>query len=359
MIELERVFVSKKVFGKYTSTLEWYVKNDVWIDNCFKSTITDKAGNIIDIIDKIRPIPEKIKPDHIVPPPIEGEPPIDGTGKLWYFDPEYRSDMYLFEPVLEKPTTAWVIKVVFTSSVFDAETGKYIGKSNAPSKEHYEQVAERIFGKDFDIYRTGIKPIKTKIPSHYKFGTVDLNNVAPAMLKIWFKMMGATVIWKEFTTSAVQSIITDSSVQFFYCHAHGNPSSCDLYTAKQVEQWMGGRQPMRLAILNHCNVMDNTGPGTLSHVFRKGSMKGAATVGLIGPERYISIDWVSKFLFYIVGGEILKDAFDHARAAIPYATYGFYGDQNMKLAGEEVAPTKKTITFKSVPRDASVTIGRG
>ena len=80
MSELELVFVSRKTFGKYTGTLEWYVKDNVWIDHCFKSTATDQAGHIITVIDMIRLVPETIKPDNIVPPPIEGKAPITGTG---------------------------------------------------------------------------------------------------------------------------------------------------------------------------------------------------------------------------------------------------------------------------------------
>ena len=100
MPELERAFVSKKTFGKYTGTLEWCVKDGVWIDNCFKSTVTDRAGSVIKIIDRVRHIPEKVRPDHIVPPPIEGELPIEGTGKLWYFDPTFLSELYVFSPPL-------------------------------------------------------------------------------------------------------------------------------------------------------------------------------------------------------------------------------------------------------------------
>ena len=86
MSELELVFVSRKTFGKYTGTLEWYVKDGDWIDNCFKSTVTDRAGKIIKVIDSVRPIPDKSKPEHIVPPPIQVTAPKERTDKLKHFE---------------------------------------------------------------------------------------------------------------------------------------------------------------------------------------------------------------------------------------------------------------------------------
>ena len=352
---LELVFVSKKTFGKYTGTLEWYVKDDVWIDNCFKSTVTDRAGNILEIIDEIRPIPEKIKPDRVVPPPIEGNPPIEGTGKLWYFDPRYISEHYVFEPPLKAPVIAWVIKTDGISLIFDGATGKRIGirKPEAGGREEAEAEAELSLGEWYSKYRTGGKPIIGKCPPNAKFGGVSWTQFT-ANAKIWFEIMGVPYIWKS--VGYAKEVIQNSDVKYFHCAAHGDWKSSTAYTVDQVTQWMADRPPMYFAQLDHCLAMSKTGKGSLSYAFRKGSMKDTVTIGLAPPSWHY-LRWENQLFMRMVDGETWGDAFDYADAIISYSdSYVFCGDRNMKLTPEYESPlpTKSYITCTTSPSNARI-----
>lgn len=359
MSELERVFVSKKTFGKYTGTLEWYVKDGVWIDNCFKSTVTDKAGKVIEVNDRTIPIPQKVRPDSMVPPPIEGEPPIEGTGKLWYFDPNYLSEGYIFFDLLKIPTTAWVIRVADVSHIYDAETGKFIGRSKPPPTAT-EDAAERFMGAEFDKYRKGKKPIIGKTPAGAKFGGLPSSNVFPILGKKWFEIMGAPGIVKSLL--GAKDIISDNSIKYYHCCAHSTGAGTEAYTVSEVKGWMANRSPMWFALLNHCGVMSYTGEYSLSYAFRKGLMKGTVTIGMVLPNE-CSYEWESKLFSCVVDGETWGDAFDRACAAFLFVTsYAFCGDRDMKLVGSggeppvtpPVTPKESYIDCSSNPSGANI-----
>ena len=306
MSELELVFVSKKTFGKYTGTLEWYVKDNIWIDNCFKSTITDKAGKIIEIIDKIRPVPEKIKPDQIVPQPIEGEPPIEGTGKLWYFDPTFLSELYVFSPPLKVPITAWVIEVNDDVLIFDAETGKNIGRK-----------------------RINYTSARALDPS--------CGGTSPTAIKEWFPKLGFPIAHEiGCYPDEVKRVLRDDNTKYWYCQGHGSASSndCGNFYTEDVEEGLANRTAMWVAILDCCSSVKNTGPGTLSYAFRKGLMKGTVTMGLIR-ESAMAGDWFNVLFDRVYNGSTWKDGFDYACAAEPFYgnACGFCGDEGMKLVG--------------------------
>jgi len=336
----ERVFVSKKTFGKYTGTLEWYVKDNVWIDNCFKSTITDKAGNIIEVIDKIRDIPEKIKPDYIVPPPIEGEPPIEGTGKLWYFDPTFLSELYVFSPPLTVPITAWVIEVNDDIFIFDAETGKNIGRK-----------------------RINYTSAKSSMP--------DVGGTAPVAIKNWFPKLGFPIAYDVGGYSGeVKRVLRDNDVKVWYCQAHGTPYECGNFYATDVVEALANRTAMWVAILDCCNSVTQTGPVplTLSYAFRKGLMKGTVTIGL-KKSSAMAGDWLNVLFERVrYNGSTWKDGFDYACAAEPFYgnSCGFCGDAGMKLVGSGVItpppyepppyepPKKSYIDCSSNPSNANI-----
>lgn len=359
MPESEKVFVSRKQFGKYTSTLEWCVKDGVWIDNCFKSTVTDRIGNIVEVIDRIRPIPQRVRPDSIVPPPIDGESPIAGTGKLWFFDPNYLSEGYIFFEPLKTSMAAWVIRVDEVDHIYDAETGKRIGRSKPPPTAP-EDAAERFMGNELDKYRKGLKPIIGKTPAGAKFGGLPSNNVFPILGKKWFGIMGASGIVKSL--SGAKEIISDNSIKYFHCLCHGAASASEAYTGSEVKEWMANRSPMWFALLDHCNVMSYTDEYSLSYAFRKGAMKGTVTIGLVSPNKP-SYEWEGKLFSCVIDGETWGDAFDRACATFPFVTsYAFCGDRDMKLVGSgEVAPPvtppppeKSYIECTTRPKGASI-----
>ena len=346
-MEVETLFVSRKTFGKYTGTLEWCVKDDVWIDNCFKSTVTDRAGNVIKIINRIRPIPEKIKPDHIVPPPIEGDPPIEGTGKLWYFDPRYLTDEYVFEPSLRNPVTTWVIKVGDDIFVYNAETGIKIGRNRTASGE-FLCINDSTVGAARTAALT-TNYFKQKLGVSGKF-LVDPTN------------------------SEMGEAIKDNNVKYFYLLAHsvlagfgGFSIRGKEYSYSDIENWMENRDPMKLAMLESCKIMTRGDvvrafaksvikcEGTPPHIVCRPTItKGSVVVGLT-VEGIMSIDWKSTFLETAAEPEkTWKDAFDMANATYPHEApkVGFFGDENAKFVSPEETPEKRTVIFKSVPPDA-------
>lgn len=313
MSELELVFVSKKTFGKYTGTLEWYVKDGVWIDNCFKSTVTDKAGNIIEVIDKIRTIPEKIKPDYIVPAPIEGEPPIEGTGKLWYFNPKYPNEMYVFEPPITKAAVAWLIKVDDDIFIFDSKTGKQIGRNKKVSSSAtflYNQWA----GEWGEYQKASAKSAFTSL------GFSNIDKTVTANLKL----CGETVV----------NLLSNNDTKYFYIMAHGGPNGCAGVHFCDITRAMENRTPVWFALLNSCEILKYTGYGSVSYALRKGSMKGTVTIGL-KIASFMNQEWQSKLFSYAKSGDTWWDSFNRAIAAYPFysAHVAFCGDKSMKIQG--------------------------
>lgn len=337
MPKLESVFVSKKTFGKYTGRLEWYVKDNIWIDDCFKSTVTDsRTGAIIEVIDKIRPVPEKIKPDHIVPPPIEGEPPIEGTGKLWYFDPKYPNELYVFKPPLIKPVVAWVIKTNSDIYIYNAETGVKIGR-------------DRVLGKNKSATLSDCGGNYVKLADEYftKFGFSN------------------TFIWHPdisfISKSDVQAIIGDPDTKYWFNVMHGSELGFELHdgifvNAGDVEDWLASRDKFWFAFLGSCGALSSTGPGTISYAFRKGSMKDTVTIGANRPYSGFSFGWQKKMYDLVLDGETWGDAFDRACAAYIPDSYiaVFCGDRNMKMMPGYEGPKKGYIDCISNPSNARI-----
>lgn len=326
MPELEKVFVSKKRFGKYIGTLEWYVKDGVWVDNCYKSTVTDNIGKTKKIIDKVRPVPEKVRPDKVVPPPIEGEPPIEGTGKLWYFDPTFLSELYVFSPPLKVPITAWVIEVNDDIYVFDAETGENIGRK-----------------------RINYNSAKSATPGG--------GGTAPVAIKKWFPKLGFPIAYDVGgSSSEVKQVLRDNNIKLWYCDAHGSSYVCGGFCATDVVEALANRTAMWVAILDCCSSVEKTGPGTLSYAFRKGLMKGTVTIGLIRRSAMAG-NWLNVLFESVYNGSTWKDGFDYACAAEPFygKSCGFCGDAEMKLVGSDgIPPTRSYINCSTNPDGAGI-----
>lgn len=308
MGKLEKVFVSKKTFGKYTSTLEWYVKDGIWIDNCYKSTITDRAGNVLEIVDKVRPVPEKIKPDKIVSPPIEGEPPIEGTGKLWYLDPMYLRDRYIFEHPLTKPVVAWVIKVGDGIFIFDSKSGKQIGRN--------------LVALSSTTFFYGPWPEANKKYAKAAFSQLGFSNIDKTTTDL------------HTSRETLLGLLRNDDVKYIYLDAHGDPNGCAGVRFCDIMRAMENRTPIWFAIMNCCNIMKYTGYGSISYALRKGSMKGTVTIGL-SAAAVICWEWQDKLFAHALAGNTWWDSFNYANAAEPWQvdSIAFCGDKSMKVKG--------------------------
>ncbi|MCK4355333.1 FlxA-like family protein, partial [Candidatus Parcubacteria bacterium] len=321
--ELEKVFVSTTEQGKYTGTLEWYVKDNIWIDDCFCSTVRE-GDKLLEIIDKKRPVPDNIRPNNIVAQPIQGEPVFEGAGNLWYFDPEYPNPDYVFDPVLEEPITAWVIKVeeegIF---IFDSQTGKEIGRT-LPYLRNGSAVM--CYGSNDECESTASK---SSTWSQCKENAV-----------LWFKKFGFsnTTLSDTASKTSIKNVIQNNNTKYWFSVGHGNSSSFSCANgwirASDVKNWMSGRDKIWFALLDHCSVMKNTGPGRLSYAFRKGSVNGTVTIGF---NKTASPGWIweNELFSLVYDGATWGEAFDRAIAAYPIdgSVYALVGDRDMKITG--------------------------
>jgi PKD repeat protein len=149
------------------------------------------------------------------------------------------------------------------------------------------------------------------------------------------------------TPSTISSYISDPAYHLFYELAHGastyfqadSPGS--NYYASDVEDAMNDREKMTFTFIGSCEGMTDTGPGTFSHEFRKGSFEDTVTIGYSGmgscPGWSVSLEW-QDYMFYVMNnGFPIKEAFD--LACLEYPTIAdcvvFVGDQEMKILEDE------------------------
>lgn len=134
--------------------------------------------------------------------------------------------------------------------------------------------------------------------------------------------------------------IKDSSCSYCFAMAHGGSTSFGIQKgisirASDIENWMANRNKMTFAFLGHCNAMDNTGPGTLSYAYRKGSTTNTVTIGFTnfpsGGAPYFG--WTQKLFETADTGVTWKEAFDHANECYPIcASYTkFVGDKSLTI----------------------------
>ena len=149
------------------------------------------------------------------------------------------------------------------------------------------------------------------------------------------------------TPSTISSYISDPAYHLFYELAHGastyfqadSPGS--YYYASDVEDAMTDREKMTFSFIGSCEGMTDTGPGTFSHEFRKGSFEETATIGYSGmgscPGWSVSLEW-QDYMFYVMNnGYPIKEAFD--LACLEYPTIAdcvvFVGDTDMMIFESE------------------------
>ena len=162
----------------------------------------------------------------------------------------------------------------------------------------------------------------------------------------WFNTMGypcSAVQWP--TEAQVMRPVQSNTVALFYELAHGGSTSfingCpdgdrgETTTAIEIEDWIAEYPKMPFAFIGSCGGMCDTGEGTLSHAFRKGSAEDTATVGYCfegscGTCWTYSLDWQNEFFSRMNGGMTVKQAFDGAIGmyAVCEGCIRFAGDEN-------------------------------
>ena len=357
MEELEKVFVKTIKSGKYTGTLEWYKKEGILIDNCFRSVVRDETGEIVKIIDKKRPVPDKIRPDHIVLPPVVGEK------ELYYFDPNYPNPIYLFSPPLKKPVVAWVVRAEIGTYLYDAVTGKKIGEGVPPPT---------------DTFCTSglLKPFGQ--PEYDPWANYRKNAAS------WFKKLGLAVeeyiitpgmdigpqivMWED-----IREKLKSNNLKYFYIIAHtwrasGIPqlrydtigfvlAKYTTLAAEDIRECFKYREPMRFAFLASCHGMDQDGRGPLSEAFRKGKMRNTVTIGYknmtdaagnAASGWQFAYNWQDELFRNVYEGKTWKDAFDLACALYPKIVNNvvFCGDTAMRLVPTTAPEPPKEAEFE-------------
>ena len=236
--------------------------------------------------------------------------------ELYIISPD--SDVFPLDPSPQNP--CWVVRSVrdgdILITIVDAETGRHLGYGVPPPQNtgfamSGAQVSQPCQGAWTSWYRNA---------------------------EDWFEVMGyptATAEWPadEVIMSHVQS--TETAVFYEIGHSHLTHgllfcSGCqDGYycvdtTAEEIETWITGYTKMPFTFLASCYGMCATGPGTLSHAFRKASSTDTATVGYCDmSEDYCfdcwvnSLSWQTELFANMANGDTVADAYDKAMAGHP------------------------------------------
>ena len=165
----------------------------------------------------------------------------------------------------------------------------------------------------------------------------------------------------------VKSHIQSYETAMFYEVAHGgsdyfeNDCSGNPTTATDIHNWIKGYPKMPFTFIHSCGGMCDTGAGTLSYEFRKGSTEDTVTVGtcLGDPEcsNCSILKWQDRLFYYMNQGLTVKEAFDEACEDCDNSTQGvnctacvrFAGDPNFKVVPvvERGAKRPTTIGFSA------------
>lgn len=173
--------------------------------------------------------------------------------------------------------------------------------------------------------------------------------------KEWFDRMGYLTDAIQYPTEAMMiEKIQSLNASVFYELAHGNSikfsNGCeDTTTVSDVSNWLDNSPAMPFTFLASCDGMCNTGPGTLSHAFRKGSKQDTATVGYCGMSNAPCVDscwyagytvlWQTRLFDLLNQGKTIQEAFDGANADYP----GCGTNSCMRLVGDPTLTMMPTI----------------
>jgi hypothetical protein len=249
------------------------------------------------------------------------------SATLYIVSPE--SDVFPFEPVPKHP--CWVVRVLregdLVVEVIDAVDGALLGLGVPPP-----YTAFSLTGPQYSSPCSGAWTPWSESAEY------------------WFTAMGYSteeVVWPE--QSVVQGHIQSSETAMFYELAHGGSqyfaSGCvggqsyETTYASEISSWITAFTKVPFAFIGSCGGMCDTGPGTLSYAFRKGSSELTATVGycnMAEPQCEVcwtySLDWQDALFDYMSQGYTVKDAYDQADADYPQCASSLC----MRFAGDEL-----------------------
>lgn len=141
----------------------------------------------------------------------------------------------------------------------------------------------------------------------------------------------------------ISSYVSDPEYYLFYELAHGTSTYFQAnnvgiyYFASDVHQDMLDREKNVFSFIGSCEGMTNTGEGTFSYEFRKGTLNDTVTIGYSGmgtcPGWSVSLQW-QNFMFYAMDSNYtVKEAFNLACAEYPTIAdcVVFIGDPDLKI----------------------------
>jgi len=138
---------------------------------------------------------------------------------------------------------------------------------------------------------------------------------------------------------------------FYYALAHGTPheflcSDNQKCRAKQIAAYFGRRASIGFAFLGHCHAMVDSGPGSFSHVFRKGELRETVTIGYHKAEESegwrFSLPWQKHLFSYLKQGMTFGDAFEEANADYPEV------EEFVRLVGDRELTVSQATLIKDV-----------
>jgi hypothetical protein len=246
--------------------------------------------------------------------------------RLYIISPE--SDVFPIEPTPRNP--CWAIASIedgrMIITIVDAVDGKILGNGVPPPYTGFSLTGPWYF-----------QPCSGGWTSWY------------LSARDWFNTMGYSteaVYWP--TEDKIKSHIRSHQTALFYELAHGSSDTfaggCidgqdeEYTTAYEIYSWMFGHAKMPFTFVGSCGGMCDTGFGSFSYHFRKGSDDSTATVGYCGmAESYcsdcwtVSVSWQDALFGYMDQGWTVKAAFDQANADYPVCPAG----NCMRFAGDE------------------------
>ena len=295
---MKKILVRELEIGNYKSKTWWYKTDDgVWVDNSFHTIVKDIGNNVVREIDNRRNVPKKSMPPICVHCPSDS---ITTSPILIDID----NNFWRFKTPIDHAITVWLS---FDNQgkwkIIDVVTGEVIGDSIS-----YPMLSKNDEGFSWSGPYDGQD-------DHVG----DRQNA-----DMWFKQWSihATTTIGLATVAEITSNISDASNNLYYAVAHGGSTQAmagDAYlNASDVVTAMESRDPMWFAFFGHCDAMTDTGSGTFSYAFRKGSTTNTWTVGFTNmgscPSYSDASAWQNEMFAHIHSGKTFKDAFDLATA---------------------------------------------
>ena len=274
------------------------------------------------------------------------------------------SPLYEFIEAVEYPLVCWEVRYPDGSTVMYDLNGTQIGHAmiTAPSAKGY-----LASGTDIEWRRYITEPAWL---------------IAGYNANYWYSRWtdSTTGVYNpDPNTSPISPYVSDPDTLFYYAIGHGSHRSYsgyeeddegnDLvlrYYTTQPDVFgdvpnlyddMQNRGPMHFALMVHCDSMKETGQGSFSHAFRKGSWSGTVTVGFKGLQdasvlaNLSVLYWQDTMLEYMDEGDRIKEAFDEATSewdlVAPYAV--FAGDTMQKVVPGVMGYVRISTPYGAIP----------